>query len=44
MDPEVFDTLSDPDRDSLFAGQEDFMKEATASGEMVGTRHLPRRR
>jgi hypothetical protein len=34
MDPEVFDTLSDPDRDSLFAGQEDFMKEATASGEM----------
>jgi hypothetical protein len=37
LDPQLLDSLPAQDRDALFAGQDQFMKEITASGEMAGT-------
>lgn len=37
MDPQVLESLPEQDRNALFTGQDQFMKEITASGEMAGT-------
>jgi len=37
MDRQLFESLPEQDTNALFAGQDQFMKEITASGEMAGT-------
>ncbi|GAA4876795.1 YciI family protein [Actinomycetospora straminea] len=40
MNPEVWESLSDDERNEIASGQQGFMDTITASGEMVGTHAL----
>ncbi|HEY2190915.1 MAG TPA: YciI family protein [Actinomycetospora sp.] len=40
MNPETWESLSDEERTEIMGGQESFMEQLTATGEMVGTHAL----
>jgi hypothetical protein len=44
MDPDIWQALSYGEREAVFAGQLEFQKTITGSGEMVGTKAMAARR